>query len=73
MCKTMFVIYENASNNEVPLQRSFIFSEPTDVSYNGKVYEQRTTINIAVKKKGKVKATSHPISIKPHQNKGQLK
>ena len=61
----MFVIYENATGNDEPLNRGFVFDKRTHVRYNGKtqIVESGKQINLKVKRKTKVFASNQPKSI----------
>lgn len=61
----MFVIYENATKNDEPLRKEFLFEPRAEkVWYSGQEFVNVMRVRIQVKKGCKVKATSHPSCIK---------
>ena len=60
----MFVVYENATKEDKPLERVFMFPSGTKVQYKNEAFvSEGKYITFKVHSKGKVRATNHPSEI----------
>lgn len=61
----MFVIYQNATKDDDPINKYFMFDKHTMIRYRGeiKVVDEGKGLSFKVKKGGKVYATNHPVKL----------
>lgn len=62
----MFVIYENATQNEKPLERTFFFATPARVRVGNRKTHTGNMVLAVVAKGEKVYADQHPKSMMRH-------
>lgn len=63
----MKLIYQNATNDEVPLRRTFVFDKETVVRFKGVQATVPKTVTLDVPKGGKVFAPNEPSDIIYHE------